>query len=141
MALLELIDGKLVDLRRILINSSRFWCKELSRLQLVDALPEVNFLYSEHVSRADQAYLSPIVLYAVNKEADLGARAHGMDYDDSQQKLVSVRRGTGFDGSADVEIAVYRSPFSERPRPLELKRLQLTIRVTDPNAPEQGELL
>ena len=127
--LLEHSDGHLVDLRRILVASSRFWNRELSSLGLVDPLPPTAFEYSEHVDRHDDGYAAPIVVHAINGESDWSTTAHALEYNYEAKKLIAATYPSDFKATAELRVAVHRSPLSPLPRPKELKRLEVNISV------------
>jgi hypothetical protein len=127
--LLEHEAGHLVDLRRILVSSSKFWNRELSELGLVDPLPTAAFDYSEHVARDDHAYATPIVVHALNGEPDWSFVAHALEYDYESKKLVTPPCPSDFRATIEFRVAVHRSPLSPLPRPKELKRLEVNISV------------
>jgi hypothetical protein len=105
-------DGRNADLRRVLIASTRFWAKELHRLNLVPQTPADKFDYDEYSPRNDSLVAGPLRIHGIAGEP-IHLEGICFDFDEQQQQWIDVVKDTGFYGEITFDLIIHPSPFTE----------------------------
>lgn len=121
----KLVDGNLIDMREMLTKSLEFWGRELFSINILDSIPFSPSYKDPHIERLNPLYKKPLILHAINGENDFSPTVQAFRFD-YQTGILQPAQDKNFNGEANLEILVHRSPLSKRKKTI-LKRLYVTV--------------
>jgi hypothetical protein len=102
-------DGRLAELRRVLVASTIFWSEELLRLGAIPTVPEGIFDFGEFSSRTDAHAQRPLVFHGIVGEY-LSYHAQRFDFDPATRGWIDPLPGWG-EVEIPMEFEIRNSPF------------------------------